>query len=622
MKRIILATALTLSLLAPNAYALPPGFIEQVVAAGFSEPVGLTFGPEDRMFVWEKGGKVWIIQNGVRLPNPLIDLSDEVNTYWTRGLTGLTLDPDYAKNGYVYLMYTVDWEYYITDGNPDRNLLDTNHDTFGRLVRYTSDPDDDFRSFIPESRWVMIGETHDTGFAVTLASHTQNVAVFAPDGTLLVSAGDGASMLGPDVGGSRNSCCSSNTAEQDGIISVKEQIGAFRAQLVDTHSGKILRIDPATAEGVPSNPYFDASAPSAPRSRVWVLGLRNPYSFAVRPGTGGVRPSDGDPGVLMIGDVGWDRWERFVVATEAGQNFGWPLIEGLVAAPSYPGFRIPNLDAPNPLFDGQSCTQEFFFFTDLLVQESLNDPSFPNPCDANVQIPDRYTYMNRRGELAWRNGRVFNTPRSMVPEFDQNGNAIQVAIDDQRSSVDGPHLNGIATVGGVFYTGDKFPYEYYGSFFISEPADAPRWIIRAEFDDNHALTRIREFRGDANIAPTALTVDPDGNGIYYAHHLPNNRGQIRRITYDCNGNGIADDRDIRQGNSEDENGNGIPDECEIVGDVNGDGEVNLEDHVVFFECLTGPGGGVPGGCHRADANDDDDVDLDDFTSLQTAMPSP
>jgi hypothetical protein len=46
---------------------------------------------------------------------------------------------------------------------------------------------------------------------------------------------------------------------------------------------------------------------------------------------------------------------------------------------------------------------------------------------------------------------------------------------------------------------------------------------------------------------------------------------------DCNDNGNADACDIFDGLSEDLNANGIPDECEAVGDLNGDGIVNVRD---------------------------------------------
>jgi hypothetical protein len=83
----------------------------------------------------------------------------------------------------------------------------------------------------------------------------------------------------------------------DGIIRPKEDIGAFRSQLVDSLSGKVLRIDPATGNGLPRNPYDDIADPRSARSRVWALGLRNPFRMSLRPDTGSHFPSDGNPGV-------------------------------------------------------------------------------------------------------------------------------------------------------------------------------------------------------------------------------------------------------------------------------------------------------------------------------------
>ena len=91
--------------------------------------------------------------------------------------------------------------------------------------------------------------------------------MFGEDGTLLVSAGEGASAQAADIGGLQTGR-SAPQALADGIIRPKENVGAFRAQLVDSLNGKVLRIDPATGNGLPSNPYYDAANPRAPRSRV------------------------------------------------------------------------------------------------------------------------------------------------------------------------------------------------------------------------------------------------------------------------------------------------------------------------------------------------------------------
>ena len=52
------------------------------------------------------------------------------------------------------------------------------------------------------------------------------------------------------------------------------------------------------------------------------------------------------------------------------------------------------------------------------------------------------------------------------------------------------------------------------------------------------------------------------------------------------------------------------------GDADDDGDVDLEDFAAMFLCLSGPGGGVAPGCQNLDTNNDDDVDLADFATFQ------
>ena len=46
---------------------------------------------------------------------------------------------------------------------------------------------------------------------------------------------------------------------------------------------KIVRLDPETGDGVPGNPFFDPSNPRSAPSRIWSLGLRNPFGFRFVP---------------------------------------------------------------------------------------------------------------------------------------------------------------------------------------------------------------------------------------------------------------------------------------------------------------------------------------------------
>ena len=115
------------------------------------------------------------------------------------------------------------------------------------------------------SRRVLLGETKTAGFPILYQSHGVGSLMFGTDGTLLASCGDGASYSSNDIGSAPETYYAQ--ALSDGILKPKENVGAYRAQLVDSLSGKIVRIDPATGDGIPSNPFYDPANPRAARSR-------------------------------------------------------------------------------------------------------------------------------------------------------------------------------------------------------------------------------------------------------------------------------------------------------------------------------------------------------------------
>src|SRR5207244_953681 len=99
-----------------------PGFIESQVAGGLSSPTAMAFAPDGRLFVCEQGGQLRVIKNGALLATPFVSLS--VDSSGERGLLGVTFDPNFSSNQFVYV-------YYTTSASPIHN----------RISRFTANGD-------------------------------------------------------------------------------------------------------------------------------------------------------------------------------------------------------------------------------------------------------------------------------------------------------------------------------------------------------------------------------------------------------------------------------------------------------------------------------------------------
>src|SRR4030095_4655422 len=88
-----------------TAATLPSGFSESVVASGISSPTAMAFAPDGRLFVCQEGGSMRVIKNDVLLATPFLSVTTDSSG--ERGLLGVTFDPDFANNQWVYIYYTV-----------------------------------------------------------------------------------------------------------------------------------------------------------------------------------------------------------------------------------------------------------------------------------------------------------------------------------------------------------------------------------------------------------------------------------------------------------------------------------------------------------------------------------
>ena len=494
------------------ALALPPGFAEEDIGGAWNEVAGVTFDANGRSYVWERAGRVWIVENGVKQATPLVDIHDEVGGWRDFGLLGFALHPNFAQNGWIYLYYVVDRHHLLPGAGGYNPATDVYYNaTIGRITRYTAQASDGFDSVDPASRLVLVGATPDDGCPILYESHGTGSLVFGSDGTLLAACGDGASYSSQDTGSRAETYYLQ--ALSDGIISAKENVGAYRAQLVDSLSGKLWRIDAVTGEGVPSNPFYEAANPGSKASRVWALGVRNPYRMTLRPDTGSHDALVGDPGTLYLGDVGYNTWEDLHVVKQGGQNLGWPAFEGMDAHSGYFSANTQNLDAPNPLHNGVSCNRPYFYFRELIQQESLTEnPSFPNPCGGTITSAARFVHT--APEVDWRHG----APGPARSKTFSGSVLTPVTIGAAGSPVAGVSFGGNASTGGVWYTGTAFPAQYQNTYFHADYGAG--WIRNFGFDENDQPTRVdfeplHEPFHDGADGVVHVAAHPSDGSLYY-----------------------------------------------------------------------------------------------------------
>ncbi len=255
----------------PTSIVLPPegaGTLRlELVESGFASPVYLTTPPGDtaRLFVVEQGGQISIIQHGVSLPTPFLDITSRVASGGERGLLSVAFHPSYAANGFFYVNYT-----------------DLNGDT--RVERYTvSVADSNLADTATHKLILFIPQPY--------SNHNGGLVLFGPDGMLYIGMGDGGSGGDPQN----------------------------RAQHPDSLLGKLLRIDLDHGDpyAIPANNPF-ATSGGAPE--IWALGLRNPWRFSFDPPSGLLYTGD-------VGQNTWEEVD-VEPASQGGLNYGWRIMEG------------------------------------------------------------------------------------------------------------------------------------------------------------------------------------------------------------------------------------------------------------------------------------------------------
>lgn len=246
------------------------GIQPTLIADGFERPADARSPVgDDRIFVVDQVGYVYVVKDGKRLERPFLDVSEEISYDENeRGLVTIAFHPRFRENGRFYLFYTdLEFsarlvEYRVSDADPDRADPSSAHPIIA----------------IPQIR----------------SQHQSGSVVFGPDGYLWLSIGDGGGIGDPDDNG----------------------------QDPSNLYGTIVRLDVDAADPYaipPDNPFVGSDDEAAPE--VWAYGLRNPWRIAI----------DSETGLLYIADVGQEGYEEVnAVAVDSGGgfNFGWSTVEG------------------------------------------------------------------------------------------------------------------------------------------------------------------------------------------------------------------------------------------------------------------------------------------------------
>jgi glucose/arabinose dehydrogenase len=247
------------------------------VVTGLSSPVDAVIAPGDgRMFIAQQNGSIRI-RNGNTATTEFLNINALLPSPLggEQGLLSLAFDPNYATNGYFFILYTA------SNGNIT-------------LARYQRSAGNASQADAGSRQQFLSIAKPGTPY---YTNHNGGKIIFGPDGMLYMSTGDGGS--GGDPFGN--------------------------AQNLNSYLGKMLRLNVSNYPGTapfytipPDNPF---AAPGGALDEIYAYGLRNPWRWSF----------DRLNGDMWIGDVGQGLWEEVNwkrAGTASGENFGWDCYEG------------------------------------------------------------------------------------------------------------------------------------------------------------------------------------------------------------------------------------------------------------------------------------------------------
>src|SRR5262245_26122827 len=267
-----------------------------------SAPYAIDVAPDGRVFFTE------LVRGQIRVYDPTTRTTSTAVTIpvysgGEDGLLGITLDNNFAENGWLYLYYSP------ASGNDSDPA-----NFYNRLSRFTVGAGSQID---PASEKVLLNVPASR--LPDEPGHTGGGLEMGPDGNLYLGVGDDVNPHSEPSGGY------APLSERDGTCH------DARATSANTNAlrGKVLRITPQ-ADGTYTIPAGNMFPPGTEKTRpeIYAMGFRNPFRFSLDPKTGALgladyAPDNGadNPNRGPAGIVEWN------IITEPG-FYGWPLCMG------------------------------------------------------------------------------------------------------------------------------------------------------------------------------------------------------------------------------------------------------------------------------------------------------
>jgi aldose sugar dehydrogenase len=257
------------------------------VAEGIRHPWGLAWLPDGRAILTAKHGTLHVL-NGDRFEEIPTENLPKVYSENQAGLLDIAVHPKDKENVRLYLT--------MSTGTSQENRV--------TLVRGIFDG-----KRASQFQTLFQAEPAKTG-----GEHFGSRLVWLPDGTLLMSIGDGGNP--PRM--------------------IEGMLAREQAQNLDSHLGSVLRL---TEDGkpAPGNPFLDREGA---RPEIWSYGHRNIQGMVRDPASGRIWVNEHGP-------LGGDELNL----VEKGRNYGWPLqtlgrdyrTGQTIGRPSVPGMATPKV---------------------------------------------------------------------------------------------------------------------------------------------------------------------------------------------------------------------------------------------------------------------------------------